>query len=263
MSIYRTLTARSIDPTTLPVDEQKLFSQLLEESQKSPDWVTFSVFWTKLLRDVLRGLPPENRTKHPLYKMAQDLEMRLGIAQGAVAEPDYRDYLIDRIEEKFGSRYRFCKATGIPEAELSQVLSGKKSFSVKRLVEAARALDMGLVLMPKAELTLDALSEKKPLKEAADLFAQELASVEAVAEHLKHVEASSRWKAFLKERSLLGDTLLHIEEELRNRPAQQRNEDLLPELERLRATIDASLTHIRRKLASLHEGQALGEKSKT
>ena len=34
--------------------------------------------------------------------------MRLGIIGDDVGPPDYRDFIFDRIDEKYGSRYRFC-----------------------------------------------------------------------------------------------------------------------------------------------------------
>ena len=152
MSPYRTITGRSVDLRMLSSQEKRLFAILVEKYETKPDWEQFSDSWQRTLRSVLSKLPPKERTGHPLYKIAQDLEMRLGIAQGVVAEPDYRDYLVDRIKEKYGSRYRFCKETGIPEAFVSQVLSGKKDFSVAMLRRAAKALDLGLALLPKGDI---------------------------------------------------------------------------------------------------------------
>jgi transcriptional regulator with XRE-family HTH domain len=152
MSHYKTITGRKIDLHDLSSEERCLLSVLFKEHRKQPDWVEFSRSWQKLLGKALSRLPPVHRPRHPLYRIAQDLEMRLGIAQSTVAEPDYRDYLVDRIEEKYGSRYRFCKETGIPEPFLSQVLSGKKDFSIEMLRRAAKALDLVLALLPRGEL---------------------------------------------------------------------------------------------------------------
>jgi hypothetical protein len=150
-SPYRTITGRAIETDGLSPRQKDLLSKIFEEYRKRPDWGRFSDFWMKLIRKDLSTMAPEARTIDPLYLIAQDLEMRLGIAQGAVAEPDYRDYLVDRIKEKYGSRYRFCKETGIPEAFLSQVLSGKKDFSIETLCRAADALDLKLALIPKGD----------------------------------------------------------------------------------------------------------------
>jgi hypothetical protein len=46
-----------------------------------------------------------------------------------VAPPDYRDYLADLIEERYGSRYRFCKETVLDPGHLSRVLSSRSKLS--------------------------------------------------------------------------------------------------------------------------------------
>jgi hypothetical protein len=150
-SPYRKITGRAIDTDGLSPRQKDLLSTIFEEYRKRPDWGRFSSFWINLIREELDALKPDDGTNHPLYLIAQDLEMRLGISQGAVAEPDYRDYLYDRIKEKFGSRYRFSKETGIPESFLSQVFSGKKDFSIETLCRAADALDLKLALIPKGD----------------------------------------------------------------------------------------------------------------
>jgi transcriptional regulator with XRE-family HTH domain len=152
MNPYKTITGRTLDLSTFSSTEKRALGTLTEAYDRRLDWEEFSDIWQNTLRPILsKHRPPEKRTQHPLYQIAQDLEMRLGIAQGAVAEPDYRDYLLDQIEEQFGSRYRFCKKAGIPEAFLSQVLSGKKDFSVDMLRRAAKTLNLGLALLPKAD----------------------------------------------------------------------------------------------------------------
>jgi transcriptional regulator with XRE-family HTH domain len=152
MSPYETLTGRKVDVRGLSAPERRVLTALLREFRAEPDADAFAGSWTRKVIPRVMKLPAEARTAHPLYVIGQDLELRLGIAQGTVAPPDYRDYLLERIEEKFGSRYKFCQATGIPQAALSQVLSGQKDFSLGRLQEIAEALDLGLALLPLEEL---------------------------------------------------------------------------------------------------------------
>src|SRR5579871_1894235 len=112
ITAYENLTGRRIDTSSLTAREKRIVSELLLLASRSPDWEVFSDQWQRLVSPIVLRFPGPERTKHPLYKIAQDLEMRLGIAQGVVAPPDYRDYIFDRIESKFGSRYRFCQETG-------------------------------------------------------------------------------------------------------------------------------------------------------
>lgn len=147
-SPYETLTGRRVDTQSLTPAERKLLRQLLREYDARPSADDFAASWTGKVIPRVSTLPARERTTHPLYLIGQDLELRLGVAEGSVAPPDYRDYIVGRIEEKFGSRYKFCKSTGIPQAALSQVLSGHKDFSLARLQEIAQALDLALALLP-------------------------------------------------------------------------------------------------------------------
>ncbi len=53
--------------------------------------------------------------------------------------PIYRDYLADLIESRYGSRYRFCKKTGVDPGQPSRVLSGRADLPVGSL---SRVLDV-------------------------------------------------------------------------------------------------------------------------
>ena len=156
MNHYETLTGRRVPVEKFSRKERQVFLRLIEEYERSPKWGRFSSVWQRLIAEALPKHSAKERRENALYKIGQDLELRLGIAQGAVAPPDYRDYIVDAIEEKFHSRYRFCKETGVPEGFLSQVLAGKKDFSLARLREVAAALDLELVLLPAAELRREA-----------------------------------------------------------------------------------------------------------
>src|SRR5579864_3826162 len=104
---------------------------------------SFSSWWSEELRRA--NLPTASMT----YRICQDLEARLGIAQGKVAPPDYRDYLADLIEERYGSRYRFCKETGIDPGHLSRVFASRSELSLQRLNHILEALHATLVIKPE------------------------------------------------------------------------------------------------------------------
>jgi transcriptional regulator with XRE-family HTH domain len=80
------------------------------------------------------------------------MEARLGIAQGKVAPPDYRDYLADLIEEKYGSRYKFCKETGVDPGHLSRVFRSRADLSLSALEKLLHALGAALVVQPEDAL---------------------------------------------------------------------------------------------------------------
>lgn len=251
MSPYETITGRRFDPAALSPSEKKLFTDLMEVHGRNPDWVEFSGFWQELLKKILSKISPKERTQHTLYKIAQDLEMRLGIAQGAVAEPDYRDYLSDRIKEKYGSRYRFCREAEIPDAFLSQVLSGKKDFSMDTLRRALKALDLGLALLPTSELAKFPMSNYSALQQVCAVIKGELASLESIRDHLQRTKTAKRWKALLKETSMFQGALDEVLSEVRELPEKERDKKVFEIINKKEADLDTLLSFLRSRLAAL------------
>jgi transcriptional regulator with XRE-family HTH domain len=80
--------------------------------------------------------------------------------------PDYRDYLADLIEEKYGSRYKFCKATGVDPGHLSRVFRSRADLSLSALEKLLRALGAALVVQPE-----DALKANTSPDEASRVLA--------------------------------------------------------------------------------------------
>ena len=112
---FQTITGRALDLERLEANEREFLTAVQRTYEKEPTWSAFAAWWPKELQR--RGLSTESA----VYRICQDLEARLGIAQGKVAPPDYRDYLADLIDERHGSRYRFCKATGMDPGHPSRI----------------------------------------------------------------------------------------------------------------------------------------------
>lgn len=260
MSPYKTITGRRIDLSALSSQEKEILAQLLDEHGQNPDWDKYSNFWQSLLRPVLVKIRASERTRHPLYKVAQDLEMRLGVAQGAVAEPDYRDYLVDRIEEKYGSRYRFCKETGIPEAFLSQVLSGKKDFSIETLRRAATALGLGLALLPTSDVAELPMSDFSALRQVCAVVSAELASLGSLEDHLKRIkDPAKRGIALSKESSMFDGALEEVLREVEKQPEEDRGDKVFDIINRKKSELETLLGFLRARLAVLADEQTATE----
>jgi two-component system cell cycle sensor histidine kinase/response regulator CckA len=143
---YPTATGFELELGDLTATEVTFLNGILREYQRKPDWTQFSAWWTK---EVLKsGLGSDSR----VYRICQDLEARLGIAQGKVALPEYRDYLSDLIQARYGSRYRFCKATDTDPGQLSRVFSGNADLSFEAIRKLGKQFGFSIALVPNESL---------------------------------------------------------------------------------------------------------------
>jgi hypothetical protein len=109
------------------------------------EWTRFAAWWNAEFDKA--GL----NTKSPLYRICQDIEARLGIDQGKVSPPDYRDCLADLIAARFGSRQEFCQATGVDPGQLSRVFAGRADLSLKALEKVLEVFRAHLVIQTEEE----------------------------------------------------------------------------------------------------------------
>jgi hypothetical protein len=150
--VYVDLDGKAISLAGLDAEEKRLVARLRRRAQTHPDWCDFGNYWTRVIGEFYgaRGMSRKRQTKTVPFEIAQDLGGRLGIAQGLIRPPDYRDDLEELIEEHFPSRRAFCKATGISEDMLSHVLAGRKDLSLSALEEALGRIGYGLHILPSA-----------------------------------------------------------------------------------------------------------------
>lgn len=149
-SIYRTITSRSFDLKKLTKAEQRCLAAVVGKYQTKPEWSQFASWWLAHLSE--SGIEPGS----PVYRICDDLEARLGIAQEKVAPPDYRDFLADLIEAQYGTRYKFCKETGIDQGQLSRVFAGRADLSLELLQKVLQLLRAALVVQPEETLRANA-----------------------------------------------------------------------------------------------------------
>ena len=133
MNLYRTLNGEVFNLDKLPAKQKSIYVEVKSSYDLNIEWTEFTNLWVAKVREVLRDEEPSEIVGEPIYKICQDLDSRLGIRQGYTREPDYRDLLADIINVHFGSRYQFCKQTGIDEGYLSSILNKKKDPSLKML----------------------------------------------------------------------------------------------------------------------------------
>jgi hypothetical protein len=143
---YQTITGRMLALGGLRERERSFLTAVEGRYGEEPEWSEFSAWWSEEFRR--SGLPSES----VVYRICQDLEARLGIAEGTVAAPDYRDYLADLIEERYGSRYRFCQESGVDPGHLSRVFASRSELSLQSLHHILEALHAAIVIQPEEDL---------------------------------------------------------------------------------------------------------------
>lgn len=159
-AVYQTITGRRLKLESLNARERKLLVAIEKKFRARPEWTHFASWWVGQFR---KAQLPETSV---VRRICQDLEARLGIAQRKVAAPDYRDYLADLIEERFGSRYKFCEATGIDPGQLSRVFASRGDLSLPALQKILHVLGAALVIQGE-----DAVQAKASPEEASRALA--------------------------------------------------------------------------------------------
>lgn len=115
--IYTSMTGRKYDLLALNGHERMKLSNAMDRFVAKPSWDVFA-------REMWRAEGANLPVGCALYRILQDLEMRLGISEGRIAAPDYRDIVSDLIEERFDTRDAFVTSIGISMSELSHFLQG-------------------------------------------------------------------------------------------------------------------------------------------
>jgi len=87
---YRALSGRQFDLATLSAEERAVLDEFRSLYAQRPSWDAFARRWVAIARERLWNRE-QIPVGSPLYRIGQDLELRLGIAEGRVAPPDYRD----------------------------------------------------------------------------------------------------------------------------------------------------------------------------
>lgn len=137
---YATITGRRLSISKLNKEEKAFMIVVLHKYKTRPGWTHFAAWWNAAFKATRLN------ARSVAYRICEDLEARLGIAEGTVSPPDYRDFLADLIEGQFGSRQEFCKKTDIDPGQLSRVLAGRADLSIKTLQTVLQVLHAKLVV---------------------------------------------------------------------------------------------------------------------
>src|SRR5262245_30775157 len=114
-NVYVDLDEREICLGHLDAEERKLLARIRWRARTHPDWCAFDTYWTRAVGEFYdaRRVPRKVSRESAVFRVAQDLSSRLGIAAGLIRPDDYRSELEALIREQFPSERAFCKATGL------------------------------------------------------------------------------------------------------------------------------------------------------
>jgi hypothetical protein len=136
---------------SLDEEEKALVADLLNRARRDPDWNAFDNYSFAAVAQLYdgRGVLRTESRKTIVYRIAQDLSSRLGIAAGLIRVPDYRDDLAELIKRRFKTQRAFCEATGLTEDMLSHVLARRKHLSMETLTQALEKIGCKLRILPR------------------------------------------------------------------------------------------------------------------
>jgi transcriptional regulator with XRE-family HTH domain len=143
--MYQTITGGQIALSDLSEAEYGFLDVVAKKYSPKQDWTRFAAWWNTKFN--ASGLPMASA----MYRICQDLEARLGINQGKVSSPDYRDCLAELIDAQFSSRQDFCRACGVDPGQLSRVLASRDNLSIKVLVQVLEVLHARLVIQKEQD----------------------------------------------------------------------------------------------------------------
>src|SRR5262245_33177136 len=132
-SSYEDLSGKRWRLSLLTSPERRFLRSFVKGVNEGVSWPELYSSWRAKLLKLYKGRSRKDIVRLPLYSVCQDIESRLGIAQGFFRQRDYRDDLAEMISHRFPSRYRFAKQVGIDEALLSRVVRKKAHLSIDKL----------------------------------------------------------------------------------------------------------------------------------
>jgi hypothetical protein len=150
--VYLDLDGNAISLDGLDAEERRLLGRLERRARTHPDWCDFDNYRMPAVVAFYdgRGLSQSDTVRMPIYRIAQDLSARLGIAQGMIRPPDYLDQFEDLVLNHFPSCRAFCQASGLSADVVDEVLAGRRDLSLESLSEALERAGYRLRIVPAA-----------------------------------------------------------------------------------------------------------------
>jgi hypothetical protein len=147
---YTLLNGTTYDTAELSLPERALLEEVQAFYRTGPEWSQFFNFWFKRVQMIFASWPRQKVSALPIFQICQDLEARLGMAQGKVKPPDYREQLSQLIAAQYPDREALCRTAGLEYEVVERVLAGEEDVSMAQLQALLAALDCTLQVVPQA-----------------------------------------------------------------------------------------------------------------
>jgi hypothetical protein len=149
-NVYVDLDGNAIALDGLDGAERQLIARLRRRARTHPDWYDFGNYYLRAVAEFCDAhhISRKAATRTAVFRIAQDLSSRLGLAAGHIRPDDYLSDLEDLARRKFPSQRAFCDATGIAPDMLSHVLAGRKELSLGALTRALERIGYRLRIVP-------------------------------------------------------------------------------------------------------------------
>jgi len=150
---YTLLNGTTYDTADLSPPERAVLEEVYAFYRTGPEWSQFFNFWFKRVQMTFASWPRQKVSALPIFQICQDLEARLGMAQGKVKPPDYREQLSQLIQAQYPDREALCRTAGLECEVVDRVLAGEGDVSMAQFQALLAALDCTLQVVPRSAVT--------------------------------------------------------------------------------------------------------------
>jgi hypothetical protein len=140
----------------LDAEERRVLTDLQRKAASDVSWDDFDNYWLPRVASFYkqRGLTRRQVIETVPFQIAEDLSSRIAIAKGLMRLSDCRGELAEIIRTRFKTQAHFCKATGLSQETVRQVLAGRKRLDVEVLEAALARIGYGLRIVPRPDIAM-------------------------------------------------------------------------------------------------------------
>jgi len=142
--IYRTIQNKVFVLDDLSEAHRELYRDMCEYFLQDTGWHLFDNAWHN---DNRLRTPEKVSAESPIWKILADMSARIAIRNNLACFEKWREKLERIIHYRFGTARAFCKKTDTNEGFLSNILRGKKAFSLDNLEKRLRKAGIQIIFM--------------------------------------------------------------------------------------------------------------------